>query len=138
MGKVTARSTYEPQSWRHRPTVVRGIFFDGTEACAEAIMAWAPGKFVLDDYDRLCTLTPEGLRYVHEGSTAMLDVEGLPYSVREAVMALAYVQVTPDYRAPLTADRVRELHGQAHLTTDIDTLRGVVDQLVAHSEALQA
>lgn len=135
MGKVT---TYEAQRYRHLPTVVAGILFDGTTACAEAIMAWAPGKFMYDDYGRLCTHTPEGLRYVHEGNTAMLDVEGLPYSVRESIMVSSYVPFEAGYTAPLTPARVNELQAEAHATGDVGRLREIVDALVAHGQALQA
>ena len=40
----------------------------------------------------------------------------------------------PDYRAPLTLDRVREIQDQARQTADPDRLRELVDQLVFHIE----
>lgn len=133
MGKV--KSTHEPQQYRHRRTVVTGIRYDGTPSCAQAIILWSDGKFMLDDYDRLCALTRDGLRYVHEGWTAMLGLLGEPYMIEPAVMELAYdvVASDPDYRAPLTLARVRELAGEAP-TADLLRLRDIVAQLAAHCE----
>lgn len=134
MAKV--RSTYEPQWYRHLPTVTAGIPYDGHPRCAEAIMDWAPGKFTLDDYGRLCALTPEGLRYVPEGNTAMLDIEGCPYSVRESVMAQCHVVVNgTDHRAVLTSEQVQAIRAAAELATDPKALREMVAQLAGSHEA---
>lgn len=134
MAKV--RTTYEPQWYRHLPTRVQGLLYDGHPRCAEAIMAWAPGKFVLDDYGRLCNFTPEGLRYVPERNTALLDVEGCPYSVRESVMAACYVTVDgADHRAVLSAEQVQAIRAAAELATDPKALREMVAQLAGSHEA---
>ena len=130
------RTTYQPRRYRHLPTVVEGIPYDGSTESAEAIMAWAPGKFIPDDYGRLCSLTPEGLRYVHEGSVAMLDVEGLPYSVRPAIIEACHIEVGgEDHRAVLSVDQVRQLRASAELATDPRALREMLAQLAASHEA---
>lgn len=130
---------YQPQRYRHLSTDVEGIPYDGTTAGAEAILAWAPGKFTYDDYGRLCQWTPEGLRYVPEGNTAMLDVEGGPYSVRPTVMAACYVTVNGANRgAVLSPDQVRQLRATAELATDPRVLREAVAQLAASHEAQRA
>lgn len=136
MAHDTTTTTYEPKRYKHRPTVVSGIFYDGTPECAEAIIAWAPGKFLFDDDTRLCCFTPEGLRYVPERNTAMLDAEGRPYSVREAIIGLCFdaANGSNDYSAPLTLDRVREIQDQARHTAEPDRLRELIDQLVFHIE----
>lgn len=126
----------KPQRFRHLPTEVEGIHFDGSMACASDIIEWAQG-FTLDDYGRLCAFTSEGLRYVPEGNTAMLDVEGSPYSVRPSVMAACYVAVAESYTAPLSAERVRALVAESRTTSDRDRLRQIVAQLGAHCEAAQ-
>lgn len=136
MGKVT---TYEAQRYRHLPTVVAGILFDGTTRCAEAIMDWAPGKFTRDDYGKLCAFTPEGLRYVPDANTAMLDIEGLPYSVRPSIMASSYVPADGvDHRAVLSAAQVMQLRFTADDTDDVRQLREIIAQLASSHEAQRA
>ena len=126
----------QPQRFRHLPTEVLGIPFDGSVSCASDIIEWAQG-FTLDDYGRLCAFTSEGLRYVPEGNTAMLDVEGSPYSVRPSVMEACYVAVNGTYVAPLPAERVRALVAESRTTSDRDRLRQIIAQLGAHCEATQ-
>lgn len=136
MAKDRTKSRYKPKRLRHRPTAVEGIDYDGTPECAGEIIAWSNGKFLLDDYGRLCALTPDGLRYVPEGGTAVLGVIGEPYMLLPEVKALAYVELAEnDYRAPLAPARIREIQDQARQTADADRLRELIDQLVFHCEA---
>lgn len=138
MSKDTTKARYRPKRLRHLPTVVTGVDFDGTEACAEAIIEWSAGRFMLDDYGRLCALTPDGLRYVPEGGTAVLGVVGEPYMLMPDVKAVAYREVDGvDFRAPLTLERVRELAVEARQAGS-DRLRDIVAELAAHSEAWMA
>jgi hypothetical protein len=137
--KDRTESRYQPKRLRHRPTAVEGFDYDGTPGCAGEIIAWSNGKFMLDDYGRLCALTPDGLRYVPEGGTAVLGVIGEPYMLLPEVKAVAYVEVADnDYSAPLTIDRVRELVAESRTIVDHDRLREVIARLGAHSEALMA
>ena len=139
MTKDTTRTRYQPQRLRHLPTVVESVLYDGTAECAEAIMDWSKGRFMYDDFGRLCALTPDGLRYLQEGGTAVLGTQGEPYMLQPAVRAACYVEVAvPDYRAPLTPDRVTELAAEAQGSSNVDRLRDIVAQLAAHSEALTA
>jgi len=137
--KDRTKSRYRPKRLRHRPTSVEGIDYDGTPECAGEIIAWSNGKFMLDDYGRLCALTPDGLRYVPEGGTAVLGVIGEPYMLMPEVKAVAYVELADnDHRAPLTIERVRQLVADSRTIADSDGLRQVIAQLGAHSEALMA
>ena len=137
--KDRTKGRYQPKRLRHRPTAVEGIDYDGTPESAAEVIAWADGKFMLDDYGRLCALTPDGLRYVPEGGTAVLGVIGEPYMLLPEVKAVAYVELADgDYSAPLTIDRVRELVAESRTIVDHDRLREVIARLGAHSEALMA
>ncbi len=134
--------SYEPKRYRHLPTVVEAIRYDGSALCAGAIVAWGRDRtgnlpFTIDG-DDLVAHTPQGPRYVPEGWLAVLGVIGEPYSVQPMVEAVAYVEVTADYRAPLTADRVADLVAEARGTISVDRLRDIVAQLGDHSEALMA
>ena len=137
-GRSRTEIQFQPKRYRHRPTLVGAIRYDGTRACADAIINWSQGKFLLDDYDRLCALTPDGLRYVSEGYLAVLGVVGEPYMVSPEVEAISYGEVADGYTAPLDIYRVRQLVAEARTAPTRDRLRDIIALLGAHCEALQA
>ena len=135
-----------PERLRHRETEVDGWVYDGSLACALAIVAWGRGltgnmPFEVEG-DDLNVHTSEGTHHVPKGDTAIIGVVGEAYSIRPEVRAAAYDAVNgrppADYRAPLTIDRVRELHIEARATNNADRLHGIIDQLVASHEASTA
>lgn len=141
MAKSTSTAVHKPQRYRHRRTVVEGIIYDGTVEGARAIVAWGrkrtgntPFRIEMDD---LVADTPQGPRYVPENWLAVLGVIGEPYSIQPAVLAVAYdvVPNDPDYRAPLTLERVRELAAEA-ASADLLRVRDIVAQLAFHCETV--
>lgn len=142
MAKTKTEAPYAPQRWRHRPTVVEGIIYDGTVECAKAIVEWGrrrtgntPFRIVGDD---LHAVTPQGERYVPQGDMAVLGVIDEPYSVQPEVREKAYVKVVgEDHRAILSGAQVMQLRYSADDITDVGQLREIVAQLGASHEALR-
>lgn len=141
MSKVT--TSYQPHRYRHRPTVVEGIVYDGSAPCARAIVDWARERtgnspFVIDG-DDLHAMTRQGTRYVPVQDLAVLGVKLEPYSVDPEVREAVYVRLGVDYGAtPLTIARVRELADEARHCPDRERLRSIVAELAALGEALLA
>lgn len=137
-------SRYPSLRFRHRPTEIEGIFYDGSPSNAKAIVAWGRARsggstpFEIFEGD-LHMYTRQGARYVPDHDLAVLGVLGEPYSIQPAVLAVAYQPVNGDagYGAPLPAERVRELVAEAAQCSDRDRLRQIVAQLGAHCEAAQ-
>ena len=134
---------FKPQRYRHRPTEVEGIIYDGTVSCAKAIVSWGrtrtkgstPFEIVADE---LHMYTRQGARYVPENDLATLGVLLEPYSIDPAVVAVSYELVgAVSFQAPLSIDRVRQLVAEAGTTPDRDRLRQIIGQLGAHCEVLQ-
>lgn len=132
---------YAPRQYRHLPTVVEAIRFDGTAECARAVVEWGrartgntPFRF---DHDDLEALTPQGPRYVPDGWLAVLGVVGEPYSVSPEVEALAYIEVgDPGFATFLVPDRLDEIAAQAAGTSDPGKLRELVAVVVASHKVL--
>jgi hypothetical protein len=136
MANHRSKSKYQPERWRHRPTVTEGIVYDGTPECAEAIMRWQPTKFVLDDYDNLCAWTADGLRTVCQGDAAVLDADGVPYTLRSSIREVCYDPAAGnDYSTWLTTADVMAIQRESLQTGDPDRLRGLIRRLAASHEA---
>lgn len=135
------RRLYEPQRYRHLPTVVEAIRYDGTVDCARAIVDWGrartgntPFRIELDD---LVADTPQGPRYIPEGWLAVLGVIDEPYSVQPDVESKAYVKVDdPGFGTFLMPDRLDEITAQAAATSDPTRLRELLAVVVASNKAL--
>jgi hypothetical protein len=139
VGNDTTKTGYKPYRLRHKPTVIEGFRYDGTVACATAIVAWGhrrtgntPFRIEMDD---LVADTPQGPRYIPENWLAVLGVIGEPYSIQPEVEALAYEPATnPGFGAPIPIDRVRELVAEAHRSPDRERLRDIIRELGARCE----
>jgi hypothetical protein len=134
---------YAPQRYRHKPTTVEAIVYDGSARCAKAIVAWGrtrtqgatPFEVVADE---LHMYTRQGARYVPENDLATLGVLLEPYSIDPAVAAVSYELVNgTGFQAPLSINRVRELMAEGQTASDRDRLRQIIGQLGAHCEVLQ-
>lgn len=142
MVKIRATTRYLPKRFRHRPTMVEGIEYDGEIDCARAVVDWGRQRtsnspFEIEDGE-LLALTRQGRRYVPVNDTAVLGVKLEPYSVDPEVREISYVELGVDYSAvPLTIGRVRELADESR-TASGDRLRDINAQLVALCEALLA
>lgn len=138
MAKV--RSTYEPRWYRHLPTTVEGVIYDGTVDCARAIVEWGKARtgnlpFNIEG-DDLHAYTRQGQRYVPESDMATLGVLLEPYSVSPDVRQVAYVLVDgADHRAVLSSEQVQAIRTAAELATDPKALREMVAQLAGSHEA---
>jgi len=140
--KDRTTTRYWPKRYRHRPTVVEGVVYDGSIDCARVIVEWGRLRTGISpftiDYDELHMATRQGNRYVPAGDLAVLGVKLEPYSVDPEVREESYVELGVDYgAAPLTIGRVRELADESR-SANGDRLRDINAQLVALCEALLA
>ena len=141
MGNDTTTTRYAPQRYRHLPTVVEAIRYDGTVDGARAIVEWGRARtgntpFRIDD-DDLVADTPQGPRYVPEGWLAVLGVVDEPYSVSPEVEAIAYRSADQnDYGTFLLGDRLDEIVAQAERTADPTKLREYLAAVVASHKVL--
>lgn len=141
MPEVTTTGRYAPQRYRHLPTVVEGIRYDGTLECAKAIAAWGRAQngglpFYLEDGD-LIAATAQGPHYVPEGWLAVLGVIGEPYTVRPEVEAVAYRPAgDTGYGAYLLPERLDEILAEGDRTADPTKLRELLAAVVASHKAV--
>lgn len=135
-----AKITFRPEQWRKRRLTVEAIRYDGTRECLAAIETWTNGRVRWDDrHNAPVIVTPQGTRWVNAGDWVVMGVAGEVYPIQSDIFEMSYDPAeTRDYRAFLTSGRVLEIQRQAEQTSDPGILRGLLAQVVASHEALQA